>query len=80
MNLNYVGSVAERFMKFRSTLATEENVALNIFNAVLLVIAVLTPILRLISGVHWFTDIIGGILISIAMLATFYNVLMMDLL
>lgn len=34
MNLNYKGSVAERFMKFRSTLATEENIELNIFNAV----------------------------------------------
>ena len=34
MNLNYVGSVAESFMKFRSTLAPEENVSLNIFNAV----------------------------------------------
>lgn len=34
MNLNYVGSVAERFMKFRSTLATEENVDINLFNAV----------------------------------------------
>ena len=33
-NLNYVGSVAERFMKFRSTLATEENVSENLFNAV----------------------------------------------
>jgi hypothetical protein len=33
MNLNYVGSVAERFMKFRSTLATEENVSENLFNA-----------------------------------------------
>lgn len=34
MNLNYIGSVAERFMKFRSTLATEENISENIFNAV----------------------------------------------
>ena len=34
MNLNYVGSVAERFMKFRSSLATEENISENIFNAV----------------------------------------------
>lgn len=34
MNLNYVGSVAERFMKFRSSLATEEDVSENIFNAV----------------------------------------------
>lgn len=34
MNLNYIGSVAERFMKFRSTLATEENVSENPFNAI----------------------------------------------
>lgn len=34
MNLNYVGSVAERFMKFRSTLKTEEDVTSNLFNAV----------------------------------------------
>lgn len=34
MNLNYVGSVAERFMRFRSSLAETEGVALNIFNAV----------------------------------------------
>ena len=34
MNLNYVGSVAERFMKFRSSLATEEDVSENIFNAI----------------------------------------------
>lgn len=34
MNLNYIGSVAERFMKFRSSLATEENVSENIFNAI----------------------------------------------
>lgn len=34
MNLNFVGSVAERFMKFRSSLATEEDISENIFNAV----------------------------------------------
>lgn len=34
MNLNYIGSVAERFMQFRSTLATEENVTSNLFNAI----------------------------------------------
>ena len=33
-NLNYVGSVAERFMKFRSALSTEENVSENLFDAV----------------------------------------------
>ena len=34
MNLNYVGSLAERFMKFRSSLATEENISENLFNAI----------------------------------------------
>lgn len=33
-NLNYIGSVAERFMKFRSSLSTEENISENLFNAV----------------------------------------------
>lgn len=33
-NLNYVGSVAERFMKFRSALSTEENISENLFDAV----------------------------------------------
>lgn len=32
-NLNYKGSVAERFMKFRSSLATEENISENLFDA-----------------------------------------------
>lgn len=34
MNLNYVGSVAERFMKFRSSLASTEEIDLNIFNSI----------------------------------------------
>lgn len=34
MNLNYVGSVAERFMRFRSRLAETEGVAEDLFNAV----------------------------------------------
>lgn len=33
-NLNYVGSVAERFMKFRSSLSTEEDISENLFDAV----------------------------------------------
>ena len=33
MNLNYVGSVAERFMKFRSALASTEEIYENLFNA-----------------------------------------------
>lgn len=34
MNINYVGSVAERFMKFRSRLAETEGVAEDLFNAI----------------------------------------------
>jgi undecaprenyl-diphosphatase len=36
-------------------------------------IVLITIIGRLISGVHWFTDIIGGIFISIALLMTLYS-------
>ena len=42
-------------------------------NTLSLVIIFITVIGRLISGVHWFTDIIGGILISIALLMTLYS-------
>lgn len=34
MNLNYIGSVAERFMRFRSSVSTEESVEENLFNAI----------------------------------------------
>ena len=34
MNLNYIGSVAERFMEFRSRLASSEGVTSNLFNAI----------------------------------------------
>ena len=44
-------------------------------NILSLVIVMITVIGRLISGVHWFTDIIGGIFISIALLMTFHSVI-----
>ena len=44
----------------------------KIINVISLFIIIITIIGRLISGVHWFTDIIGGILISIFLLMSFY--------
>ena len=42
-------------------------------NILSIAIVLITIIGRLISGVHWFTDIIGGIFISIALLMTLYS-------
>ena len=45
----------------------------KLMNMLSLVIVMITIIGRLLSGVHWFTDIIGGIFISIALLMTLYS-------
>ena len=47
----------------------------KILNIISLIIIFITIIGRLISGVHWFTDIIGGILISSYLLMLFYSFL-----
>lgn len=44
-------------------------------NLLSLAVIVVTVIGRLISGVHWFTDIMGGIFISMALLMILYTVL-----
>ena len=44
-------------------------------NILSIAIVLITIIGRLISGVHWFTDIIGGIFISIALLMTLYSII-----
>ena len=47
----------------------------KILNIISSIIIITTIIGRLISGVHWFTDIIGGILISSCLLMLFYSIL-----
>ena len=44
-------------------------------NILSLVVVLITVIGRLLSGVHWFTDIIGGIFIGVALLMMLYSVL-----
>ena len=47
----------------------------KILNIISSIIIIITIIGRLISGVHWFSDIIGGILISSYLLMLFYSFL-----
>lgn len=51
------------------------NKVTKVINFLSVVILIITVVGRLISGVHWFTDIIGGILISSSLLMTFYSLL-----
>ena len=44
----------------------------NILSVILILLIVIG---RIISGVHWFTDILGGIIISSALLVGFYSVI-----
>ena len=47
----------------------------KLMNMLSLIIIFITIIGRLISGVHWFTDIIGGMFISIALLMTLFLII-----
>ena len=54
---------------------TYNNKITKITNILSLIIMIITVIGRLISGVHWFTDIIGGIIISSSLLMTLYTII-----
>ena len=47
----------------------------KILNVITFILMVTIVVGRLLSGVHWFTDIIGGILISSALLMTLYSLM-----
>ncbi len=39
--------------------------------AILLLLSILAPVSRLLSGMHWFTDVVGGIILSLALVMTY---------
>ena len=47
----------------------------KVIDCLSIIILTITVVGRLISGVHWFTDIVGGILISSCLVMTFYSLL-----
>ena len=47
----------------------------DIENVLSVILILLIVIGRIISGVHWFTDILGGIIISSALLVIFYSII-----
>ena len=53
----------------------KENNLFKYFNIFLMILMVVIVVGRFLSGVHWFTDILGGIFISAGLVMTFNTVL-----
>lgn len=53
----------------------KNNPAATVENCVTIPLAFITVLGRIISGVHWFSDILGGLIISAALLMCFYTAL-----
>lgn len=51
---------------------------IKVVNILCTILLVTTVVGRLLSGVHWFSDIIGSIIISSALLMTFYSLINME--
>ena len=65
--------MATAVKQFRSLCPNRKNLCLGVKIAAVLLMAI-TVIGRLISGVHWFTDIVGGLLLSAALVTLHYAV------
>lgn len=66
--------MATAAMQFRMLFPKKEKLCLGV-NAVAVVLSAVTVIGRFVSGVHWFTDIVGGLLLSAALIALYCAVI-----
>ena len=54
----------------------DNKIVKNVLNIFTIIIMIIIVVGRIFSGVHWFTDIIGGIIISLCMLSSFYTIIL----
>lgn len=64
--------MATAMLQFRRLLSDRKALCAAL-EAVSALITVVTMVGRLLSGVHWFTDIAAGILLSVALVMLFYS-------